>query len=88
MARELNEKKKHKNCNFCIDKVDVIDYKDVAKIKKGYKLKPDGKILINVAHGLDADETVKKVQEELSLEDTKEINRKEAAWCTRIWLSR
>ena len=34
MAREQIEKKKRKNCNFCIDKVEVIDYKDVAKIKR------------------------------------------------------
>lgn len=34
MAREQVDKKKRKNCNFCIDKVEVIDYKDVAKIKR------------------------------------------------------
>ena len=34
MAREREEKKKHKNCNFCIDKIDSIDYKDAAKIKR------------------------------------------------------
>lgn len=70
------------------NKVGIVYESNIQILKKGYKLKPDGKILINVAHGLDADETVKKVQEELSLEDTKEINRKEADWCTRIWLSR
>lgn len=43
MARDLNEKKKRKNCNFCIDKVDVIDYKDVMKIKR--YLTETGKIL-------------------------------------------
>lgn len=35
MAREsLHDKKKHKNCSFCADKVDFIDYKDAAKIKR------------------------------------------------------
>ena len=34
MAREQIEKKKRKNCNFCMDRVEVIDYKDVAKIKR------------------------------------------------------
>ena len=43
MAREQIDKKKHKNCNFCIDKVEVIDYKDVSKIKR--YLTEAGKIL-------------------------------------------
>ena len=43
MAREQIEKKKRKNCNFCIDTVEVIDYKDVAKIKR--YLTEAGKIL-------------------------------------------
>ena len=43
MARELIEKKKRKNCNFCMDRVEVIDYKDVAKIKR--YLTEAGKIL-------------------------------------------
>lgn len=43
MAREQIEKKKRKNCNFCIDKVEVIDYKDVSKIKR--YLTEAGKIL-------------------------------------------
>ena len=43
MAREQIEKKKRKNCNFCIDKIDVIDYKDVSKIKR--YLTEAGKIL-------------------------------------------
>lgn len=35
MAREnLQDKKKHKNCSFCADKIDFIDYKDAAKIKR------------------------------------------------------
>lgn len=35
MARkEQDDKKKHKSCNFCIDKVEYIDYKDSAKIKR------------------------------------------------------
>ena len=43
MAREQIDKKKRKNCNFCIDKVEVIDYKDVSKIKR--YLTEAGKIL-------------------------------------------
>ena len=43
MVREQIEKKKRKNCNFCIDKVEVIDYKDVSKIKR--YLTEAGKIL-------------------------------------------
>lgn len=43
MAREQIEKKKRKNCNFCMDRVEVIDYKDVSKIKR--YLTEAGKIL-------------------------------------------
>ena len=43
MAKEQIEKKKRKNCNFCIDKVEVIDYKDISKIKR--YLTEAGKIL-------------------------------------------
>lgn len=35
MAREKNEdKKKHKNCSFCADKIDQVDFKDSAKLKR------------------------------------------------------
>lgn len=35
MARkEMDDKKKHKSCSFCIDKVEAIDYKDASKIKR------------------------------------------------------
>lgn len=35
MARkEDQDKKKHKNCSFCVDKIDSVDYKDAAKIKR------------------------------------------------------
>ena len=43
MAKELVDKKKRKNCNFCMDRVEVIDYKDVSKIKR--YLTEAGKIL-------------------------------------------
>ena len=43
MAREQIEKKKRKNCNFCMDRIEVIDYKDIAKIKR--YLTEAGKIL-------------------------------------------
>jgi len=32
--REQDDKKKHKSCSFCMDKIDSIDYKDAAKIKR------------------------------------------------------
>lgn len=32
--REDQDKKKHKNCSFCVDKIDAVDYKDAAKIKR------------------------------------------------------
>lgn len=33
--RDLDDKnKKHKNCSFCADKVDSIDYKDASKLKR------------------------------------------------------
>lgn len=32
--REDQDKKKHKNCSFCVDKIEAIDYKDAAKIKR------------------------------------------------------
>ncbi len=35
MARENSQdKKKHKNCSFCVDKIDQVDYKDAAKLKR------------------------------------------------------
>ena len=35
MARQNNdEKKKRKNCGLCGDKVEAIDYKDAAKLKR------------------------------------------------------
>ena len=43
MAREQKETKKRKNCNFCAEHVEVIDYKDVSKIKR--YLTEAGKIL-------------------------------------------
>lgn len=43
MAKELKESKKRKNCIFCADKVEVIDYKDVQKIRR--HLTEAGKIL-------------------------------------------
>lgn len=32
--RESDDKKKHKNCSFCVDKIDAVDYKDAGKIKR------------------------------------------------------
>ena len=35
MARiRETDKKKHKNCSFCMDKIEEIDYKDAAKLKR------------------------------------------------------
>ena len=43
MAKEQLDKKKRKNCNFCADKVEEIDYKDSQKLRK--YLTEAGKIL-------------------------------------------
>ncbi|MDD3237563.1 MAG: 30S ribosomal protein S18 [Candidatus Gastranaerophilales bacterium] len=43
MAREQLDKKKRKNCSFCADKAEIIDYKDAQKLKK--YLTEAGKIL-------------------------------------------
>ncbi|HNW25492.1 MAG TPA: 30S ribosomal protein S18 [Candidatus Gastranaerophilaceae bacterium] len=44
MAREnLKDLKKHKNCSFCADKIDFIDYKDASKLKR--YLNEAGKII-------------------------------------------
>lgn len=32
--KEDLDKKKHKSCTFCMDKIDTIDYKDASKIKR------------------------------------------------------
>lgn len=35
MAKDKDiDKKKHKNCSFCMDKVEEIDFKDASKIKR------------------------------------------------------
>lgn len=34
MRRERGRKPKKKVCSFCVDKVEAIDYKDVAKLKR------------------------------------------------------
>ena len=34
MARPQIDKNKRKSCNFCADKVEVIDYKDAQKIRR------------------------------------------------------
>jgi len=43
MAKQELDKKKRKNCSFCADKVEVIDYKDAQKLRK--YLNENGKIL-------------------------------------------
>lgn len=43
MAKEQLDKKKRKNCSFCADKIEVIDYKDAQKLRK--YLTEAGKIL-------------------------------------------
>ena len=43
MAREQLDKKKRKNCSFCSDKAEFIDYKDSQKLRK--YLTEAGKIL-------------------------------------------
>lgn len=32
--RDQDKNKKHKNCSFCVDKVEAIDYKDASKLKR------------------------------------------------------
>ena len=34
MRRERGRRPRRKVCNFCVDKVDAIDYKDVAKLRR------------------------------------------------------
>ncbi|MBP7211405.1 30S ribosomal protein S18 [bacterium] len=35
MARDNSQdKKKHKNCSFCADKIDSVDFKDSAKLRR------------------------------------------------------
>ena len=43
MAKEQTDKKKRKNCSFCADKTETIDYKDSQKLRK--YLTEAGKIL-------------------------------------------
>ena len=43
MAKEPKENKKRKNCNFCAEHIEVIDYKDALKIRR--YLTEAGKIL-------------------------------------------
>ena len=43
MAKEQLDKKKRKNCSFCADKIEAIDYKDAQKLRK--YLTEAGKIL-------------------------------------------
>jgi len=33
-VRRERGKKKKRICSFCVDKIDIIDYKDVARLKK------------------------------------------------------
>ncbi len=33
-VRKNNRKSRKKVCNFCVDKVDAIDYKDIAKLRR------------------------------------------------------
>ena len=34
MARQIDDRKKRKNCNLCADKIETIDYKDGAKLRR------------------------------------------------------
>ena len=43
MAKDLKDVKKKKNCAFCNDKIECLDYKDVSKLKRF--LSEAGKIL-------------------------------------------
>lgn len=61
MAKEQLDKKKRKNCSFCADKVEAIDYKDAQKLRK--YLTEAGKILPRRITG-----TCAKHQRRLALE--------------------
>ena len=43
MAKDVKDVKKKKNCTFCNEKIDNLDYKDVSKLKR--YLSEAGKIL-------------------------------------------
>ena len=43
MAKDLKDVKKKKNCAFCNDKIDNLDFKDISKLKRF--LSEAGKIL-------------------------------------------
>ena len=43
MAKDSKDLKKKKNCAFCNDKIDTLDYKDTSKLKRF--LSESGKIL-------------------------------------------
>ena len=43
MAKDTKDLKKKKNCTFCSDKIDMLDFKDVSKLKR--YLSEAGKIL-------------------------------------------
>lgn len=34
MRENREDKKKHKNCSFCAEKIDFVDYKDAARLKR------------------------------------------------------
>lgn len=34
MRENREDKKKHKNCSFCAEKIDSVDYKDAARLKR------------------------------------------------------
>lgn len=34
MRRDRSRRPRRKVCNFCVDKVDFVDYKDVAKLRR------------------------------------------------------
>ena len=66
MAKEQLDKKKRKNCSFCADKVEAIDYKDVNKLRKFITEK--GKILprrqtgVCAAHQRELTEAIKRAR--------------------------
>ena len=49
MAKDLKDVKKKKNCAFCNDKIDNLDFKDISKLKRF--LSEAGKILPRRATG-------------------------------------
>lgn len=57
------------------EKVGIVYENNIAVLKDGYKYKKGSELLVNISKSLDADETLKKVKEELGVTNLQEIKR-------------